>query len=271
MAKEKSKPTLAGTLFHLFQGGNEAKKERSQKKEDSFNNVMDKFSHSVSEAWDDVCDKLEDDDGLLKWLSENLLRRLTIEAPVVVGFCILCVSLHILNITVLPGVSKFFGVDDYVSLKNPMQYIRLFSHILGHDGLEHLRGNMTHILLVGPSAEAFFGSKEVFQIILAVAASSALAHILIGKVHSTQLGASGVVFALILLNSLVSAKRGKIPISFLMTAILWIGEEFFKMINIFNTEDYVSHHAHLVGALVGMAAGYYIQQQKEQTGKNKVE
>lgn len=236
----------------------------NEKKEDKFDKVLDKWGDSMSEVWDDFCDKLEaGDNEKLKWLSKTILRRLSIEAPIVVGFAFICIVLHLLNMTILPGVSVFLGVKGRsLSLASPLQYIRLFTHIFGHDGLAHLRGNMTHILLVGPSAEAFFGSKEIFQIIIAVAVSTAFAHILIGRENSSQLGASGVVFALILLNSLVSAKRGRIPLSFVLTAFLWMGDELGRLI-VFNREDRTSHHAHLVGAFVGTIAGYLIQQQKE--------
>ena len=136
------------------------------------------------------------------------------------------------------------------------------THIFMHDGLPHLRNNMTHMLLVGPSSEAVFGSVNLMYIILAVAISSAWAHILIGRRGSRQLGASGVCFAVILLNSLVSAKRGKIPVSFVLTVVWWLGDE---MLNLFFAGDNVSHHAHLVGGIVGATAGYYLRTHSEKS------
>jgi membrane associated rhomboid family serine protease len=235
--------------------------KKSPQSADKFDQVMGQWSGSMYEAWDDICDRVEESENEhVQWFSKHILRRLSIEAPVVVGFAFCCVGLHVLNMTVMPGVSKFFGVDDFFSLLSPMQYIRLVSHIFAHDGIPHLRGNMTNLLLVGPSAEAYFGSKETLAIMLAVAVSSGLAHIFLGRAYSRQLGASGVVFALILLNSLVSAKSGKIPLSFVLTAFLWTSEEVWKL---FFGRDGVSHHAHLVGAIVGTMAGYIIQKRKE--------
>jgi Rhomboid family len=77
------------------------------------------------------------------------------------------------------------------------------------------------------------------------------------------LGASGVCFAFILLNSLVSAKRGKLPLSFVLTAIWWLGDE---LIDFFFSGDGVSHHAHLVGGIVGAAFGYYLRQETPTSG-----
>jgi membrane associated rhomboid family serine protease len=221
-----------------------------------------RWSEQMYETWDSMCDKLEESDNPhVVSFSRNFLRRLSVEAPVVVGFVSMCVLLHLLNITILPGISFFFGVDDFFSFTNPLQYIRLLTHIFGHDGMAHLRGNISHLLLVGPSAEAAFGSKETLQIMVLVAVSSGIAHIFLGRNNSRQLGASGVVFALILLNSLVSAKAGKVPLSFLLTACLWIGDELWKL---FFSRDATSHHAHLTGAIVGTIAGYLIHQKKEE-------
>jgi len=219
------------------------------------------FSDQMYEPWENLCDSIEKTDNeTIRWISQHFLRRLSIEAPVVVGFVFLCVVLHLLNMTILPGVSKFLGIDDYFTLWSPMQYVRMITHIFGHDGIPHLRGNMTNILLVGPSAEAIFGSKEILMIMLVVALSSGVGHIFIGRAWTTQLGASGVVFALILLNSLASARSGKIPLSFVMTACLYMGGELW---NLFFAGDYVSHHAHLIGGVVGSAAGYMIHERKQ--------
>eukprot|EP00542_Grammatophora_oceanica_P014996 CAMPEP_0194034160 /NCGR_PEP_ID=MMETSP0009_2-20130614/6566_1 /TAXON_ID=210454 /ORGANISM="Grammatophora oceanica, Strain CCMP 410" /LENGTH=183 /DNA_ID=CAMNT_0038674951 /DNA_START=104 /DNA_END=655 /DNA_ORIENTATION=+ len=169
--------------------------------------------------------------------------------------------------TIAPGISFYLGVDDYFKWRRPIAWIRLFTHIFPHDGIAHLRGNMTHLLLVGPSAEAAFGSLELIQIMVSVALSSAIAHIIVGKKNTRQLGASGVCFALILLNSLVSAKHGKVPVSFLLTATLWIGDEIWRF---FFSGDGVSHHAHLTGAIVGTMAGYLIHRKKEKERLKKI-
>jgi GlpG protein len=216
----------------------------------------------VASRWDSFLDFFEESGGPVgRAISVNLLRRLTIEAPVVVGFCFACVIIHILNDTVMPGVSFSMGVDDTFSGFSLLQYVRLLSHIFAHDGINHLKGNMINLLLVGPSAEHVFGSYNMLIIFLLVAVTSAFAHIFIGGVHTRQLGASGVCFALILLNSLVSAKAGKIPLSFLLTAGLWITDEVVRMVF---SKDGVSHHAHLTGAIVGTLAGYELHRRQEQ-------
>jgi len=212
-------------------------------------------------AWDGFLDWMEASGPVGKSISLNFLRRLTIEAPVVIGFCFSCVAIHILNDTVWPKLSFSLGIDDHFQPFSLMQYVRLLSHVFAHDGLQHIKGNMTNLLLVGPSSEHVFGSFNLMIIMIAVALSSAVTHVWFGKQWTRQLGASGICFALILLNSLVGARAGKIPLSFLLTAGLWISEEIWRLLL---AQDGVSHHAHLTGALVGMAAGYEIHSRQQQ-------
>lgn len=192
----------------------------------------------------------------LRWITTHFLRKLSLDTPVVVLYVVACVLLHILNITIAPGISRWLGVRDVFHPLNPLTYLRLMTHIFGHENMSHLRGNMTHILMVGPSAEEIFGSRNMVGIILAVAISSGFGHVFFGPANTSQIGASGVVFALILLNSLVSAELGEIPIAFVMTATLWISDELWKLVF---ANDQIAHSAHLIGAMVGTAAGYYLQ------------
>ena len=72
-------------------------------------------------------------------------------------------------------------------------------------------------------------------------------------------GASGVVFALILLNSLISARTGQLPLTFVLTLVLWCSGEVAALL----AEDGVSHIAHLSGAAVGSYAGYHLHAEQE--------
>jgi membrane associated rhomboid family serine protease len=224
------------------------------------NKKWESFEDQVEDYWDDFLDVLEDEKKspeAVRWFSVNFLRRITIEAPVIISFCTICVIIHILSKTILPGLNTFLAVPDTLSLSSPLQIPRLFTHVIAHDGtLAHIKGNITHILLVGPSAEHVFGSQALLIVIVVVALSSGLAHILLGSTNTHQLGASGVVFAVILLNSLVAAKSGKIPITFLLTAGMWGADELYKLLFV---NDGVSHHAHLTGAIVGSVFAYYIR------------
>ena len=68
------------------------------------------------------------------------------------------------------------------------------------------------------------------------------------------LGASGIVFMLIVLSSFVNIEAGKIPITLVLICLFYIINEIrdglFK-------KDNVSHLGHLLGALCGVIFGFY--------------
>ena len=87
------------------------------------------------------------------------------------------------------------------SLKDPLFYLRLFGHVLGHADLEHFLSNMLLFLVVGPPMEEKYGSVPLLQaIVLTAFVSGVLQCILFPGV--ALLGASGIVFMLIMLASL---------------------------------------------------------------------
>jgi membrane associated rhomboid family serine protease len=223
-----------------------------------FSTTSSQREETWSQEWKEICDKIAKSGPAGSFVANHILRRITINAPVVLLFVAICVVLHIMT-GWFPGMFRILGVLDTWDGSRLLQYTSLFTHIFAHSDYNHLKGNMTHLLLTGPGVEYAFGSKNLAIIMLVVALVSAFAHIMFGSSYTHQLGASGVVFACILLNSLVSASNGKIPLSFILTATLYLGDEFFKF---FWGGGAVSHHAHLTGGLVGAAAGFVIQKQR---------
>ncbi len=68
-----------------------------------------------------------------------------------------------------------------------------------------------------------------------------------------MLGASGVVFAFILLSSFAGFKEGKIPFTFILVALLYIGEQIYQG---FFVQDNISNLTHILGGIVGALLGY---------------
>ena len=66
-------------------------------------------------------------------------------------------------------------------------------------------------------------------------------------------GASSVVFAFILLTSFTGFREGEIPVSFLLVAAIFLGQQVYEGLVL---HDDVSNLSHIIGGLVGAVVGY---------------
>ena len=66
-------------------------------------------------------------------------------------------------------------------------------------------------------------------------------------------GASGVVFAFMLMSSFTSFREGEIPLTFILVAVFFIGQQVIQGIFVV---DNVSNMAHIVGGVLGGLSGY---------------
>ena len=162
-------------------------------------------------------------------------------APVILTFALLSLLALLLgNWTGGTATTQFFSVYRS-SLADPLTYVRFFGHVLGHTGYEHYMGNMLLLLLVGPGLEEKYGSGLVNFIFFP---------------HTALLGASGVVFMMIVLSSFTAARRGEIPVTLILVVIFYLGGEI--MDGLFK-QDNVSQIAHIVGGLCGLVFGFTVR------------
>lgn len=184
--------------------------------------------------------------------------QFSFNSPVILGFTIVCFAVLALD-KATAGVSTNTLFSVYrSSLLSPFTYIRFFGHVLGHAGWDHLMGNMMLILVVGPLLEEKYGSMNILFVILATALITGIIHFVFFP-HTRLLGASGVVFALILLSSFTSFKEGKIPVTFLLVAAIYIGQQVYDGIFI---KDNVSNLTHIAGGIVGSGLGFAMNKNK---------
>ena len=120
------------------------------------------------------------------------------------------------------GVSttRFFCVYRS-SLADPLTYVRFFGHVLGHGSWDHFLNNMLLLLVVGPPMEGKAGRPALAQAILLTALISGILQCALFP-RTALLGASGIVFMLIMLASL-SGFSGGIPVTMLLVAALYLG------------------------------------------------
>ncbi|MFM2375901.1 MAG: hypothetical protein RLZZ165_998 [Bacteroidota bacterium] len=180
--------------------------------------------------------------------------KITFNAPVVLGFTLAACVVQLLSSTILPGLNAhYFSATGFFDFGRIADYFRLFSHILGHQNWAHLIGNFSFILLIGPILEEKYGSRKLLLMILVTALATASINNIFWD--TGIMGASGIVFMMILLGSLVNFTAGTIPITFILIVALYLGREIFDAVTV---KDNVSQFAHIMGGICGMIFGFFL-------------
>lgn len=182
----------------------------------------------------------------------TFFKKIHYNSPVVLTFFFLSVSALLLDI-LTKGWTTVHLFSVYRSPITPLFFVRLFGHVLGHSGYAHFAGNMVLFLVVGPPLEEKYGSKALLAGILLTALVSGLLQCVLFP-HTALLGASGIVFMLILLSSLAGMKAGSIPLTLILVAVIYLGQELYSGLFV---QDNVAHFMHLVGGACGTGFGFY--------------
>jgi len=177
--------------------------------------------------------------------------RFQYNSPVVLSFALLSLAALFLgfvsdNWTTL----KLFSVYRS-SLRDIFTYPRFVLHVLGHNGYAHYISNMMMILVVGPPLEEKYGSRSLFSAVFLTALVSGLVQWLFFP-NTALLGASGIVFMMIVMSSLSGMKDGYIPITLVLVMVLYLGGELVDGVVL---SDNVSQLTHIIGGVCGAVLG----------------
>jgi membrane associated rhomboid family serine protease len=176
--------------------------------------------------------------------------KIKFNSPVILTFATICCAVFYVNKAMLNQLMPMFTLYNETNFANPLAIFRLVSHIVGHGSIEHLLGNLTFVLLLGPIVEERYGSRATVIMILVTAVLTSVCNILF--FNQGLMGASGIVFMLIVLVSFTNVRNGEIPITFILVAILFIGKELLNSI----WQDQVSQFAHIMGGVCGAFFGF---------------
>ena len=180
--------------------------------------------------------------------------RLSFNAPVTLAFVALCVAVRLLS-TLTGGASDKAVFSVYrAPLLDPLTWVRCVGHVFGHANWSHLFSNMMYILLLGPMIEEKYGSGNIVLVILVTAVVTGVIHMLVSP-GTMLLGASGVVFAFILISSITVREDRTIPVTFILVAVLYLGQQVYE--GLF-TQDNVSQLTHIAGGAVGSVMGFLL-------------
>jgi membrane associated rhomboid family serine protease len=180
--------------------------------------------------------------------------RIRYNAPTVLTFALLSALVLFLSKTVLPGLaSGWFEVPGkgHFSPSNIRHWLGIITHAAGHANWTHLINNFSIILLVGPMLEENYGSLSLFVMILITALVTGVLNVLFFT--TSLMGASGVVFMMILLSSFTNFSHGEVPLTFILVLSLYLGAQ---IVNSF-TQDNISQFAHIAGGFCGSLFGFF--------------
>ena len=183
----------------------------------------------------------------------QVINYLSYNSVIILSFFFISLFALILNY-LTKGKSNILLFSSYrSSIFNPLTYLRLITHIFGHASWSHFMNNFLYILLIGPMIEEKYGSINLIIMILSTAVITGILNTLFSK--KRILGASGIVFMLIILSSFVNITTGKIPVTLILICIFYVVNEIIS--GIFK-KDEISHIGHLIGAVCGFVFGFYI-------------
>ncbi len=184
------------------------------------------------------------------------LPKIVFNAPVIITYTILCFIVLMFGFAT-GGSSTMKVFTCYrTSLTDPMMYLRAFTYIFGHKDMTHYFSNFSLIVLAGPMLEEKYGSKKLMLMMAVTALIGGAANLILTT--SGLLGASGIVFLFIILASCTSFKSGSIPLTLLLVAVIYIGQEVMTGIT---ANDSVSQLTHILGGLCGVFFGLYFNRE----------
>ena len=185
--------------------------------------------------------------------------KIRYNAPAVLTFAFLSAIILVLSQTVARSLTEqWFAVPGRgsFSVGSLRSWVTLFTHVLGHAGWHHLVSNFTIILLIGPILEETYGTFSLIIMICITALVTGVLNVLFFS--DGLLGASGVVFMMILLASFTNFNRGEIPLTFILVLVLYLGKE---LLDSFGSDSGapgdISQFAHIVGGFIGSLFGFF--------------
>lgn len=189
----------------------------------------------------------------------KILKKIRFNSPVILTFSLIAFLAYVLGVATNGFLTTQLFSVYRSSFANPLTYIRVFTHVLGHASLEHFLNNFLIILLLGPMIEEKYGTKDLIIMICFTAVITGLVNIVFFP-QLRLLGASGIVFMLILLSSFANYEKGTIPLTLILCIIFYLGKEISQGILV---SDNISQISHIIGGLCGAGFGFFLNSSKQ--------
>ena len=183
--------------------------------------------------------------------------KFSFNSPAVLVFTLLCFAVMLLGKFTGHGSTRLFFSVYRSSLLDPLTYVRMVGHVLGHGDWDHLIGNVMYILILGPMLEEKYGTKNLCFVMLVTALVVGLASFIFFPA-TALLGASGIVFPdpAVLRHELRDQHPHLRPGG---------GHLHGEILSAVTLQNSISYFAHILGA-VGTALGFLMNKKRPKTG-----
>jgi len=180
--------------------------------------------------------------------------KIRYNAPVTLTLTFVSAVVLILSVTVLPSLTAlWFSTPAPFRADVFGDYLKLVTYVFGHASVQHYMGNFTMILLLGPILEMAYGSGFVLLSVFITAVTTGIFNVFLFP-NTVLLGASGLVFMMIILSSITNFNKGEIPLTFILVMIVYLGGQVWDALA---KQDNVSQFAHIAGGLAGSFLGFF--------------
>lgn len=184
--------------------------------------------------------------------------KINYNAPVILTFTFASFAVLLLSNLLGSSVYRMLGIYR-TSFSDPFMYLRMFTHVFTHADWAHYAGNFMLILAIGPMVEEKYGSKNLALMIAITAFVTGLINVMFFP-RILLMGASGIVFMLILLASFVNIREGTLPLTVLLVTVFFIGNEI--VTGVLSTDN-VSQMAHILGGACGSGFGFVLKGRRQ--------
>ncbi len=195
--------------------------------------------------------------------------KITYNAPVTLTFAIISAIILLadsfLKNTLIPALFTCPGSTSVPAFdsKNVLDYFRIVLHIFGHSNWNHFLSNMAFILLLGPVIEERYGSALLALMMIITSFVTGVLNVCFSP--AWLLGSSDIAFMMILLTSFTTISKNKIPLSFILILILYIGRE----LSVSGDNQSISTLAHIAGGICGSMFAFLATPKPKQKTDNQ--
>jgi membrane associated rhomboid family serine protease len=184
----------------------------------------------------------------------KFLKKLHYNSPLMLTFALVSLAVLILDLVTGGTVNRALFSVYRSPLSSLLTYPRFLLHVLGHSGYQHYIANMLLLLVIGPPMEEKYGTRNMIYAFLITAFVCGLVQWVFFP-GTALLGASGLVFMMIVLSSLSGMKRDSIPVTLIFVLIFYLGKE---IIDGLFSKDNISQLTHIIGGACGAVIGLLI-------------